>query len=145
MKIELQSPFKENYKSGYLNQNKEPRNLVLLVRSDNTKTTVSYARYLMSVKLNRFLEKEEVVDHIDNNKLNDVIENLQIITSKENAIKSVIHLNKQSINIEIECPVCGTKTFKKRKNVLHKIKKGTKPTCSRKCGGVYSKKQRFES
>ncbi|WP_296683577.1 HNH endonuclease [Flavobacterium sp.] len=137
MKIDLEFPFLD-FKAGYLNINKEPRRLVLLVRKDNTKTTVSYARYLMSVKLKRLLNKEEQVDHIDNNKLNDSIENLQILSGLENTRKYVVSSGKKTKDIEMECPVCNAKFSKKRKNVISKITSGKTPTCSRRCGGIYS-------
>lgn len=61
--------------------------MVCLFNSKKERTTISYARYLMSVKLNRFLDRNEEVDHIDNDKTNDSIENLQILSSKENKEK----------------------------------------------------------
>lgn len=140
MKIELEEPFANVYKAGYVNINTEPRRVVLLVYPDNTQTSVSYARYLMSVHLNRFLEPTEHVDHKDDDKLNDVISNLQILTPKENNIKKVKHLGIETKDIKIICPVCGARVFKKRKNVQHKIVQGIKPTCSRKCGGIYGHK-----
>ena len=38
--------------------------------------TLSYPKYLIEVHLDRYLEKEETVDHIDGNFLNNVISNL---------------------------------------------------------------------
>lgn len=77
-KIELEYPYSEDFKAGYLNINKEPRKTLLLVRNDGSKTSTSYARYL---------KEEEHVDHIDNEKLNDNITNLQILSTKDNNIK----------------------------------------------------------
>lgn len=139
MKIELKSPFILEFKAAYLNINKEPRRVVLLVRKDNTKTSMSYARYLMCCHLNRFLKKEEHVDHIDNNKLNDCIENLQILSAKENNIKKNSNLGiKLEEDIELNCPICGIKFIRPARNIKFKIKNGKNPTCSRKCGGIYS-------
>lgn len=137
MKIELQSPFLE-YKSGYLVQNKEPRNLIVLIRKDNTKTSISFARYLMSCHLNRFLEKYEHVDHIDGNKLNDTIENLQILSQLENNRKYLIQNNKIEKIIELICPICKSVFHRKSHNVQFKINEGKIPTCSKKCGGIMS-------
>lgn len=138
MKIELESPFDKLYKAGYLNMNKEPRRLVLLVDFDNKKTTISYARYLMTVKLNRILEPYEHVDHIDNDKLNDVIDNLQIISVQENNIKRVKHLKLETQPVTLVCPVCEITFSKPRRQVIVKLNANKKPTCSRKCGGIYS-------
>lgn len=86
-KIKLMYPFSEDYLSGYLNINKEPRRVVALIKKDKSRTSISYARYLMSCELKRYLNRDEQVDHVDNNKLNDIIENLQILSHKENNIK----------------------------------------------------------
>ena len=72
---------------------KEKRNYAVLVPKDKSlglkRHTISFARYLVSTNLKRFLTKDEEVDHIDNDSLNDVIENLQILSKDEN-------INKQS-------------------------------------------------
>lgn len=138
MKIKLEYPFTELYKSGYLLQNKEPRRLVLLVRFDNTKTSVSYARYLMSCHLKRFLTLDEQVDHIDNDKLNDTIENLQILTIAENNNNRLDFYNAREKIISFVCPVCNIAFERKNHIVNHKIIKGKIITCSRQCGGIWS-------
>lgn len=141
MKIKLKSPFIKDFKAGYLNINKEPRRLVLLVRFDNTKTTVSYARYLMSCKLNRYLLKSEEVDHKDNDKLNDQIDNLQILTREENNIKKREFYNiKLATDITLTCPNCNTIFTRPSHNIKHKLLKGKTPCCSRKCGGIFGSK-----
>lgn len=141
MKIELSSIFKENFKEAYLNTNKEPRRVVLLVSKDGAKTSMSYARYLMISYLNRFLSKEEHVDHIDGNRLNDSIENLQILSQQENNLKSVRQLGKEAKLIELICPICNTIFFKSKKDAYKTIHLGKQQCCSRKCGGKYSNKK----
>ena len=89
---------------------------------------MSLARYMMSVHLGRILEKNEHVDHIDNNKNNDIISNLQILTQKANNEKySKLHPKKQT---EMICPVCGN-TFMMDNRFLPFRKN---PTCSKSCG-----------
>lgn len=87
MKIELETPYRELYRFGYLVTNKENRKHVILYNSKTDRTTVSYARYLMTVKLGHFISDDLHVDHIDNDKTNDSIDNLQVLTVKENAQK----------------------------------------------------------
>ena len=135
MKIELQEPYLSNFKAGYLNTNKEPRRVVSLTREDGSRTATSYARYLMSCHLGRFLKEEEHVDHIDDNPMNDVIENLQILTQQENNAKG-----KSRSYITLTCPVCNKEFTKESRNLKHKLQQGKKPTCSRSCGGKYSHK-----
>lgn len=88
MKIILEYPYTSVWKSGYLVTNRENRKNVILFNSDKDRSTTSYARYLMSVKLKRFLTSDEQVDHIDNDKTNDDINNLQVLSVKENQQKA---------------------------------------------------------
>lgn len=61
--------------------------MIVLVANDGRKHCTSFARYLMSTKLGRYLEKDEEVDHINNNKIDDRISNLQVLTKSENIQK----------------------------------------------------------
>ena len=54
----------------------------------NRPKTVLWARYKLEKKLGRPLRKNETVDHKDEDKTNDRITNLQILTRAENARKS---------------------------------------------------------
>jgi len=129
-RIELQYPYSEDYIAGYLNINKEPRRVVLLVDKNRKYTSTSYARYLMSCHLKRYLNKDEHVDHIDNDKLNDVVENYQLLTQQENNKKG-----KRRKWIKYKCYGCG-EVFEKKHSHSH-LGKGEKysltTSCSRKC------------
>ncbi len=85
----------------------------------------------MSVKLKRQLQKTEQVDHVNNVKTDDRIENLQILTLAENAIKG----RKRLVTCDLVCATCG-KIFKRRKGNVG-VNKGygskSKNYCSRKC------------
>lgn len=71
------------------------------------RTTITMAKYKLSVKHGRVLDKKEEADHIDGDKSNDALENLQILTSKENRRKAVVesglsrprHLRKSIIKL----------------------------------------------
>ena len=114
---------------------KGDRFMINLVSIDNSsRTTLSYVRYLMSIHLKRKLESYEHVDHIDNDKCNDVLSNFQILTIKENNLKSRRHLNKQKIMVLFKCPNCGIE-FSREKRMSHLIKGGNLTCCSRQCSG----------
>lgn len=89
-------PYHE-YKLYRIFHKKEGRWYAQLVKPGTTgskteRTTMSYARYEMSVKLKRKLLKHEHVDHKDENKVNDHPDNLQILSSLENTtIKNILH------------------------------------------------------
>jgi len=134
MKIELNEPFCFDYKAGYLNTNKEPRRVLSLVSNNNSKTSISYARYLMSIKEKRYLNKQEHVDHINGDKMDDRIENLQILSQYENNIKSIKENNLTAKKTEFKCPICGTLFTRPSHN--YNYRPAFKPTCSRRCGGI---------
>ena len=65
--------------------------------------TMHYPRALMTLKEDRLIPKELHVDHIDDDKTNDSLSNLQIITASLNTAK-----NASGIHVETRvCPVCG--------------------------------------
>lgn len=143
MKIELKEPFLEDFKAAYVNTSTQNRRVTLLVRKDGSKTSMSYARYLMCCKENRFLSKDEHVDHIDNDGMNDVIENLQILSPKENNDKKIIFYGiKLAEDVELKCPICGVSFKRPSRNIKHKLQKGKTPCCSKKCGGKFSNKSK---
>lgn len=128
-----------NYYIYKIHHKKENRNYAVLISVENPKqrTTISYARYLMSIKLGRFLEKWEQVDHIDNDKTNDTIENLQILTTRENNVKQGKYKGTQMVLLK--CPVCMIEFSKpKRKTTI--FTHHTKFTCcSRECAYTLAK------
>lgn len=84
----------------------------------------------MSCHLGRFLLPEEHIDHIDEDKMNDVIDNLQILSLAANNKKS----KYKGVLLSFVCPVCNIE-FKRPPN---KVWNKENPTCSRKCGGKKS-------
>jgi hypothetical protein len=141
-KIELDYPYSADFKQGFLNINKEPRRVVLLVRDDGTKTSTSYARYLMSCHLKRYLTREEHVDHIDNDKLNDKVENLQLLSIADNNRKKNAFLGITKTFVKRVCPVCNTDFERDCRNISYKLKNGKTPTCSRRCGAIFSNRNK---
>jgi len=129
MKIDLQIPYKKDWRAGYLVTNPENRRTVILFNNKKNRSSVSYARYLMACHLKRYLTLNEHVDHIDNDKTNDTIPNLQILTQAENSKKAA----KGKTYRDFICPVCQ-KEFQLESRQSHK----NQPCCSRKCGGIKS-------
>ena len=138
MKIETEFPY--NDYNGYIVINKENRRHICLVDKNDRKnrTTISYARYLMSIHEKRILNKDEHVDHIDEDKTNDVIDNLQILSNAENSEKSRKYRGVKKEISTLVCPVCGITFEVNSYKVKYKMKNGYKPTCSRSCGGKKS-------
>ena len=85
----------------------------------------------MSVHLGYLIPNGIEVDHIDNDKLNDRIENYQLL-------KKIDNLKKVTPKppIECTCPVCGTVFFVAKRRLGNKAP--NEKCCSRRCGGIYS-------
>lgn len=130
--IQLQYPYNTKWKKGYLNVNSEGRKTLTLYNSPKDRSSTQYARYLLAIKLKRFLTSKEQADHKDEDKTNDSITNLQILSKLEN-----IRKQKAKPKIQCICPICKT-TFLSTKQRLHKKTTITK-CCSRKCGYIKAK------
>ena len=78
-KIDLLPPYSEDWKSGYLNINSEGRRTLALYNSPSDRSSTQYARYILAVSLGRYLTDNEEADHIDGDKTNDDIKNIQIL------------------------------------------------------------------
>lgn len=133
MIIDLLTPFTDDYDRAYL-VNSQNRNSVCLYNTkDKSRKTISYAKYLLSHKLNRYLLSDEEADHIDNDPTNDSIDNLQILSPSENCIKYRNHVGKSMV--EYSCPICD-KVFSVRRGQSHLVKKSKNAVaCSRVCSG----------
>ena len=146
MKINLDYPYNTLWKNGYIVVNPEGRRNVILFNTQFDRSTVSYARYLMSVKLGRFLTDQEEVDHKDDNKTNDDPNNLQILTPEQNREKREKHyLNNVQQKFDLECPNCGksfTLTEREMGGRITQIQKNGYTGliyCSRSCSSIFNK------
>lgn len=108
------------------------RKRVDVVTSNYTRTH-QLARVKLEVKLGRKLKRYETVDHKDEDKTNNRYANLQVLTLKANAFKSVTKL----VPIQVKCAWCS-KTFVLRKNQREtRANAKAGPFCSRSCTGRY--------
>jgi hypothetical protein len=131
MKINLETPYKEKYKYGYLLVNREDRKMIILYNSDRDRTTISYARYLLSVKLGKELENDYDADHKDENRTNDNLDNIQLLTKTEN-IKKYQSKMKGAKYLKLKCPNCGLEFDRQYRNTFER--KGSKfHCCSKEC------------
>jgi hypothetical protein len=133
-----QYPYDQYLVYGPILHKGEGRRMVVLIPADPSsgikRTSTSYPRYLMSVHLGRKLDRNEHVDHIDEDKLNDSIENLQVLSLAENNRKNMAARGLTKAVAVLRCPSCGL-VFRKIRRMTHLVIKTNKSTsCSRECG-----------
>lgn len=132
MKQQISSYYKyKGYKDVYVITHKKDLRKIAVLRDINNKlSSTPYAKYLYTSYYKCDIDSENQVDHINGNKTDDRIENLQVISAKYNAIKD----HKRKEMVVLTCPVCKEEfLFQKRNLSSH-----PNPCCSRKCGGIKS-------
>lgn len=133
MKIEVIDIYKEKYKSAYLVHHKDNRKRVYLVGYDGSRKGMSYACYLWEGYNNQQVPSGMQVDHINNDKTDDRLENLQLLTPQENVKKYVDNEKDEGRIVEYvkkTCPICGKEfNFLRRNRNIR-----PNPSCSKECG-----------
>ena len=99
---------------------------------------VLYHRIVMENYLGRILNKYEIVHHIDENKKNNDINNLQILTK---SMHTKLHMSVKGEKFcELKCPNCF-EVFNRPKRQTHLVKKKNKCTCcSKECRSEFWRK-----
>lgn len=112
------------------------RKIVIVVKEDGTKRTVSYPKYLMEEHLGRELGDDETVDHLNFDKDDNRIENLKIKPRDEHSADDTRRVKL----VKFKCQMCGDDFERSPRIVRDKAKKGsTGIFCSRKCSGKYNR------
>ena len=117
---------------------KDGRYRIILKFNDETKKGMSYPKYLMEMHLERYLEEDETVDHIDGNPLNNELSNLRVLNRQEHCSNDCIRNN----SIIVTCTYCG-KTFEIEGSKINSRNRRDRHQsgyfCSRRCSGKYGK------
>lgn len=121
--------------------------LYKVVNYKHFQTTLTLARALMEVKLGRKLESYEEVDHIDEDRTNDSIDNLQLLSSTENVRKQHGYDNDTPQHQELVCPKCSkkfvlpTRVIRARLKARKSNKSVSDLCCSNNCSRNYNQKR----
>jgi hypothetical protein len=132
MVINLEYPYSNDWKRGYLRHGKDGRGRVDLVNCEEDRTTTSYARYLLAVKLGRYLTEYEEADHIDTDRTNDSIDNLQVLTVEKHREKTSKEFSGRTM-IALVCDHCGKDFEREVRNVKYQHN-----FCCRSCAGKFN-------
>lgn len=113
------------------------RQVISCRRADGRLKDVLYSRYLMEQHLGRHLEPWEHVDHVDEDKTNDRLENLQVLSNSANMKKHA--KRKRTVTMwAFKCPQCDTDFTAKASSVRYNKRKGCNgPFCSRSCSTAW--------
>lgn len=137
--MELQEPYKSKWRKFYLQNHPSGRKYIVLFNSDSDRTIISYARYLMGVKLGYEVPDHLEVDHKDNDKTNDDINNLQLLTGEENRLKQEYHFVMNQVNIGLHCANCSTPFILTEREVKKRLHTGViYAFCSRSCAASFN-------
>ena len=136
MKLEPQKPFKQFVCYKVFHRKMGRWQVCLYDPKTKVRKTILFSKYAMSCKLNRILGEHEEVDHIDGNKANDDLPNLEVVSREEN--KKRYQLSNPKRMIKHTCPICRTKFLRDKQRSYRALHLGRAITCSRTCGGKQS-------
>ncbi len=100
----------------------------------NSKGLYPLHRVLVENSLGRYLSKDEVVHHKDEDKSNNSIENLQVLKRSDHSAQH----SKNTEEIQVFCGCCG-KSFTLKPHVYRlRVKRNKRKLvfCSRSCGST---------
>ena len=92
-------------------------------------------RLVMSESIGRILDNNDIVHHIDGDKHNNIISNLELTTRSSHAS---IHGKENESVMSETCSFCGEMFTRKTRNIKYKKQQGQKDFyCSRTCMGSH--------
>lgn len=117
--------------------NSRDREFVILVDKDGNRKTKSYPKYLLEQHLGRELDpNEETVDHVNYNRKDNDISNLEIIPRKEHS-----RLDTRRVKlVKLNCVLCNKEFERSPRDIRDKASKGKSgPYCSKSCAAKYGR------
>lgn len=115
---------------------RDQRRYVIIYLLNGTQLSMTYARYLMQEYLGRILNSNEEVDHKDEDKLNDSIENLQVLNKILH--KQLSKTNRIYETLKINCAYCEKEFIMSPRQQAKRncLQPKTGPFCTKKCSAL---------
>ena len=110
------------------------RKRIIIITDENSRTTMSYARYLVEQSIGRPLLSDEDVHHKDGDVTNDSLGNLEIINHRDHCR---FHALKPKHDLETNCIWCEQSFVIPAEKIRDRSRGKTGPFCSRNCSGKY--------
>ena len=108
------------------------RKFVKIIYEDGHTGSKTYAHYLWEQTYGE-IPTGMTIDHIDEDKSNDALDNLQLLSRTDNSRKGNATRPSESLTTFI-CPVCLKSAIKKSRDVRHNRNRGCSgPYCGRVC------------
>lgn len=127
----------EGYRVYKVWHKKMGRHMAILFKSKKDRTTVAWAKYLWETTHRVKLAKGQQVDHCDEDRTNDNLENLQVLTTGDNIRKHRRLKRPPAKIVELTCPVCLTR-FNRRFGLTNMVpcnSRNKRMFCTRACMG----------
>jgi len=102
------------------------------VKRDGKLMTQTVARAMMEQQLGRKLSTDEQVDHINEDKTDDRLANLQVLTHRQNVRK---HFGPR-MWYRFACPQCGIEKVVPLADHKQSVRVGRRMYCSKRCSGL---------
>jgi hypothetical protein len=93
-------------------------------------------RFLMEQKIGRLIKDDENVHHINGKKLDNRLENLQLLKVSKHV--SLHNKKKRKPKVSTKCPLCGKTKFVTQFFLDKKNSNNQQIFCSRKCSGKFN-------
>lgn len=140
MKIGSSAPFSEFDCYKVFHKGMSRWQVCLKHRETGARSTILFSKFLMSVSLGRRLRPEEEVDHVNGDKSDDRLENLEVVTKSEN-LKRQAAIRRDKSLVHLECPSCS-QTFSRPIHRTHLRRGGDRTFCSRSCSAAFNSPKR---
>lgn len=106
---------------GYINTNPENRKIILMYKYINgikTFKLITLAKYLIETNFKIIVPENYEIDHVNNDKTDNRLENSQMIPKWLNILKQQYD-NNDFIIYKIKCPICNRVVDKTKQEILN--------------------------